>query len=460
MTNAYFFDMDGVLFDSMPNHAKAWEQVMNSHHLHFTARDCYINEGRTGQDVIREALEQNGILDATDEEIWHIYNEKCDLFHKLGGAPPMPGMSQVLRYLHSTDAQIWVVTGSGQRTLLDHLNEVFPVTARPLPQGEKKEEGGLYFSRNRMITAYDVTHGKPDAEPYLKAWERSGLKKEECMVIENAPLGVRAGKAAGLFTVAVNTGILTPQDLWQAGADIVLNDMYELLSFVQLKHYIDLNILPYYDTFDRGHNRQHADKVIAESLTLCRDLELQPSTLHGLADSSGQGGDMNSQPSALNPLMVYAVAAYHDLGLRIDREHHHLNSGKYIREDKELLRWFSPEQIETMAQAAEDHRASRKEPPRSIYGCIVAEADRDIDPVTILRRTVQFSLRHYPGYTKEQHLQRAYDHMLEKYAEGGYLHLWMHSTRNEQGLADLRRIIHNKDQLLQLCSQLYDEETK
>ena len=433
---AYFFDMDGVLFDSMPNHAKAWEQVMTRHHLHFTVRDCYINEGRTGQDVIREALEKNGIFDATDEEIWHIYKEKSDLFHELGGAEPMPGMAQVLQYLQSQGAQIWIVTGSGQKTLFDHLSDVFP---------------GI-FTRERMITAYDVTHGKPNPEPYLKAWERSGLRKEECMVIENAPLGVRAGKAAGLFTVAVNTGVLTRQDLWQAGADIVLDDMYQLLSFMQLKYYIDEAVLPWYDTFDRGHNRLHADKVIAESLNLLRDLEL--STLHSPLST------FNSPLSTLNCLMVYAIAAYHDLGLRIDREHHHLHSGTFIREDKELLRWFTSEQIETMAQAAEDHRANRKEPPRSQYGCIVAEADRDIDPVTILRRTVQFGMKHYPELSKEEHIKRAYEHMLEKYADGGYLHLWMHSARNERGLSELRSIIHDRQRLTNICSQLYDEEKK
>ena len=90
MKKAFFFDMDGVLYDSMPNHSQAWDLVMRKHGLDFTAEDCYMQEGRTGQDVIREALEKNGIYDATDEEIWHIYKEKSDRFHELGGAPPMP----------------------------------------------------------------------------------------------------------------------------------------------------------------------------------------------------------------------------------------------------------------------------------------------------------------------------------------------------------------------------------
>ena len=449
MTNAYFFDMDGVLFDSMPNHARAWVQVMNAHHLHFTVRDCYLNEGRTSVDVIRDALEKIGILDASNEEILNIYKEKSDLFRQLGGAQPMPGIADVLKDLWLNGDKIFVVTGSRLKSLFEHLNDVFPV-----PDNLSPGNANHYFDRDRMITAYDVTHGKPDPEPYLKAWERSGLQKEQCMVIENAPLGVRAGKAAGIFTVAVNTGILTPQDLWQAGADIVLDNMYELLSFIQLKRYIEQHILPFYDTFDSGHNRQHADSVITESLRLLRDLELQKTneTLHSPLNNFSQLSTLNSQ-------LIYAIAAYHDLGLRTDRENHHLHSGSFVRQDKNLRKWFSDEQIETMAQAVEDHRASRKEPPRSIYGCIVAEADRHINPETILRRTVQYSLSHYPGLTKEQHLERVYSHMLEKYADGGYLRLWMHSARNEQGLRDLRAIISDQPRLFSICSTIYDEET-
>jgi beta-phosphoglucomutase-like phosphatase (HAD superfamily) len=113
--------------------------------------------------------------------------------------------------------QIWVVTGSGMRSLLDNLNSVLPAVFHP----------------ERMITAFDVVKGKPDPEPYLKAWERSGLKKEQCFVVENAPLGVRSGKAAGLTVYAVNTGILTREDLLQAGADRVFDSMAELLEFLQ-----------------------------------------------------------------------------------------------------------------------------------------------------------------------------------------------------------------------------------
>ena len=212
---AYFFDMDGVLFDSMPHHAIAWEEVMKKHGLSFTARDCYINEGRTGESVIREAMLRARNRDARPDEIEQIYAEKSAYFHQLGETYPIPNVADVLQHVQSCGHQIWVVTGSGQRTLIDSLHAVFP----------------NIFQRDRMITAFDVTHGKPDPEPYLKAWERSGLPKEKCFVIENAPLGIRSGKAAGLTVYAVNTGILTREDLAQA--DQVFDSMTELLMFLK-----------------------------------------------------------------------------------------------------------------------------------------------------------------------------------------------------------------------------------
>ena len=216
---AYFFDMDGVLFNSMPHHAIAWEEVMKEHDLPFTAYDCYLNEGRTGESVIREAMWKARNRDATPDEIKQIYTEKSERFNLLaqqaGGTVVIDGVAEVLRYVQSTGSQIWVVTGSGMRSLLDNLNNALPPV----------------FQRERMVTAFDVTHGKPDPEPYLKAWERSGLKKEQCFVIENAPLGIRSGKAAGLTVYAVNTGILTREDLAQA--DQVFDSMAELLEFLK-----------------------------------------------------------------------------------------------------------------------------------------------------------------------------------------------------------------------------------
>ncbi len=200
-----------------------------------------------------------------------------------------------------------------------------------------------------------------------------------------------------------------------------------------LQAYIEAEILPRYDAFDKAHRRPHVERVIRDALAL----------------------------AAFYPVdrdMVYAAAAYHDTGLCEGREVHHLVSGRIIREDPVLPRWFSPEQIETVAQAAEDHRASLKNAPRSIYGRIIAEADRQIEPETIIRRTVQFGLAHYPEIDREGHWARTLEHLHEKYAEGGYLRLWIPESPNAEKLAQLRRMIADEALLRTLFERFYEEE--
>lgn len=201
-----------------------------------------------------------------------------------------------------------------------------------------------------------------------------------------------------------------------------------------LKNYIETNILPLYDDFDAAHQRNHVEIVIEQSLTLASDLDV----------------DMN---------MVYAIAAYHDTGLTAGRKNHHLVSGKIVREDMWLRDWFSVEQIETIAQACEDHRASSDHEPRSIYGKIVAEADRFIDPDTIIIRTVQYGLVNYPDLDKEGHWQRTLDHLHEKYAKGGYLKLWFDNSPNMARLNSLREIIKDESLLREKFDYLYETLT-
>lgn len=218
LPKAVFFDQDGVLFNSMPYHAQSWELAMNENGLPFTANQTYRNEGRTGASVITEAYRLVYGIDAPQEVIEAVYAAKSRHFNELtrGKLPELiPGIREVLAYLKSRGVQCWVVTGSGQRSLLDSLLTTFPDTF------------------TGIISAFDVEHGKPSPEPYLKAWERCGFAKEECMIVENAPLGVRAGKAAELFTVAVNTGPLPDELLWEEKADVVLPNMAALLDWLK-----------------------------------------------------------------------------------------------------------------------------------------------------------------------------------------------------------------------------------
>lgn len=199
-----------------------------------------------------------------------------------------------------------------------------------------------------------------------------------------------------------------------------------------LKEYIESEIIPRYDNFDGAHRRDHVRSVIGQSQELSRYYDV-------------------------NPEILYAAAAYHDLGLCEGREKHHLESGRIIREDKTLLNWFSVEEIEVIAEAAEDHRASNETPPRSIYGKIIAESDRLIDPETVIRRTVQYGFAHYPQMNREQMWERTLTHLQKKYGYGGYLKLWIPESSNACRLEELRKIIADEKRLRSMFDRFYDE---
>lgn len=198
-----------------------------------------------------------------------------------------------------------------------------------------------------------------------------------------------------------------------------------------LQEYIEKNIIPLYDHFDKGHQRDHVQSVIKESIELAKE--------HG---------------ARLD--MAYVIAAFHDIGLSVDRAKHHIHSGRILMKDPILSQFFSREELIIMRDAVEDHRASNTYPPRTIYGAIVAEADRHIQPETILRRTLQFGLKENPNASFDMHFERAYQHMIEKYAEGGYMKLWLQSKRNVEGLNNLRKIIKDKESMRKICERIFD----
>lgn len=214
---------------------------------------------------------------------------------------------------------------------------------------------------------------------------------------------------------------------------------YQLMTYpmvdAQLRQYVESEILPQYTHFDAAHQLNHAQKVMAQSMEL-----------------AGHYPELN-----LN--MVYAISAYHDIGLCQGRELHHQVSAQMLRNDNHLIQWFSQQQIDTMAQAVEDHRASAQRSPRSLYGMIVAEADRDIQPLTILRRTVQYGLSHFPNLNREGQWLRTLEHLNEKYAPGGYLKLYIPQSRNVQQLNILHELIADKEQLRIRFDEIFDQES-
>lgn len=220
---AVLFDMDGVLFDSMPNHATSWTKAVARYGLFMSREEVYMNEGRTGSGTINALAQRIWGRDATKEEVQKIYEAKSEYFNQCPQAEPMPYALEVVNKVRKRGLSRVIVTGSGQVSLLDRLNRAYPDA----------------FSQELMVTAFDVKLGKPHAEPYLKGLQKAGavlnpdhspLLPTEAVVVENAPLGIQAAKAAGIFCIAVNTGPLPNQVLIDAGADVVFNSMEALAS--------------------------------------------------------------------------------------------------------------------------------------------------------------------------------------------------------------------------------------
>jgi HAD superfamily hydrolase (TIGR01509 family) len=206
---AVLFDMDGVLFNSMPYHAEAWHTAMLRHGLDLSREEAYLHEGQTGADTIGIVYKRQYGKMPTAEEIRSIYADKCADFSGYPDPEPMEGVNELLQKVKACGLLRMVVTGSGQPSLIDRITHSFP---------------GI-FQRDMMITAFDVQRGKPHPEPYLKALQKAGLQPNEAIVVENAPMGVQAGAAAKVFTVAVNTGPIDGQLLLNAGADLLFPSM-------------------------------------------------------------------------------------------------------------------------------------------------------------------------------------------------------------------------------------------
>ena len=202
---------------------------------------------------------------------------------------------------------------------------------------------------------------------------------------------------------------------------------------LDLVEFIETKILPKYSAFDRAHNLEHVTRVIRRSLDLVKTT----------------GADIN---------MVYTIAAYHDLGMSGPRAIHHITGGKILAADSRLKKWFSPEQIKIMKEAVEDHRASASRSPRSLYGKIIAEADRDIDVDVVIRRTIQYGLGNFPDLDKEGHWKRFKEHLDSKYSTNGYIRLWLPKSPNEKNLTDLRNLIADPPQLRKRFDKIFDEE--
>ena len=201
---------------------------------------------------------------------------------------------------------------------------------------------------------------------------------------------------------------------------------------LEIMEFVERQILPRYNAFGESHGLRHVTRVIKNSLRL--------------ADVTGADIDM-----------VYVIAAYHDLGMEGPRAIHHLTSGKILMADARLKKWFNADQLKVMKEAVEAHRASSSRQPRSIYGKIVAEADRDIDVHEIFLRAIQYGKENGPDKTVEEHWERFAQHMDEKYSNNGYIKLWIPNSPNEKALKELRNIIEDKKLLRKAFDDIWKE---
>ena len=209
MPKAALFDMDGVLYNSMPNHAYSWHTSMASFGIEMSEADAYAHEGMRGVETIKKIVKEQKGIEISDEESQRMYDEKSRIFATRPEAKVMEGVMELQRKMKADGLKIVVVTGSGQHSLLDKLVHDFEGLIEP----------------GMIVSSFDVKRGKPNPEPYLKGLAKAGVEPWEAIVVENAPLGVRAAQAARIFTVAVNTGPLPNKMLADEGADLIFNKM-------------------------------------------------------------------------------------------------------------------------------------------------------------------------------------------------------------------------------------------
>jgi phosphoglycolate phosphatase len=405
------FDLDGTLLNTIDDLGYACNYALG--HIGYPTHQIEDYPRMVGNGInnlIRRALPET---ERTEENILRVrahfvpyYND-----HNCDYTRPYEGIPELLKKLKAQGHQLAVASNKYQAATEKIVEHFFPGVFDVI-LGERE---GIERKPNPQIV-FDILHS---FTPSLV----------QSLYIGDSLVDRDTAQNADVPFVACSWGFVSREALIENGVGRIIDKPEDL----DLDVYIQEQILPQYDAFDGGHKRDHAQTVIRESLKLARAYD---------ADET----------------MAYVIAAYHDLGLKFDREKHHLHSGEILMADENLRKWFTAEQLLTMRDAVEDHRASGKNPPRTIYGAIVAEADRQIDPLTVIHRTMAYSQKVYPDGDFQTLYQRSLEHLHEKYAEGGYLKLWLNSERNVKGLAELRAMIRDEQELRKLCREWFDNQ--
>jgi len=403
------FDLDGTLLNTIDDLGYACNYALEKTGYPTHRIEDYPRMVGNGiNNLIRRALPES---ERTEENVLRVRAPFVPYYdaHNCDYTRPYEGIPELLASLKAQGHQLAVASNKYQTATEKIVNRFFPGVFDVI-LGERES---IERKPNPQIV-YDILHSLTPSL-FHTLYIGDSLVDWETAANANVPF------------VACSWGFVSRETLIEAVSRII-DKPEELLLDV----YIQQSVLPQYDAFDGGHRRDHAETVIRESLKLARAYD---------ADET----------------MAYVIAAYHDLGLKYDREHHHIHSGEILMADENLRQWFTVEQMLVMRDAVEDHRASSKNPPRTIYGAIVAEADRQIDPHTVIQRTMAYSRKLYPNGDFDTLYQRSLDHLHEKYAESGYLKLWLNSERNIQGLNELRAVIYDEARLRALCQKIFAE---
>ena len=414
------FDLDGTLLNTIDDLGYACNYALErtgypTHRIEEYPRMV----GNGINNLIRRALPED---ERSEENILRVRAHFVPYYdaHNCDYTRPYEGIPELLASLKAQGHHLAVASNKYQAATEKIVNHFFPGIF-DVVLGERE---GIERKPDPQIV-YDILSA---LNPQQGNFSHLSTLHSQPIYIGDSLVDRDTAANAKVPFVACSWGFVPREKLVEAGVSRIIDKPADLA----LDIYIQQSILPQYDAFDGGHKRDHAETVICESLKLAR------------ANNADE-------------TMAYVIAAYHDLGLKFDREHHHIHSGEILMKDDTLKHWFTSEQLLIMRDAVEDHRASASRPPRTIYGAIVAEADRQIDPITVIHRTMAYSRKLFPDADFETLYQRSLAHLQEKYAEGGYMKLWLNSERNVQGLASLRSLIKDETHLRALCSSLFDQ---
>lgn len=416
------FDFDGTLVDTEPLIVATMLETIRQMNLPGkTEAECRATIGLRLEEI--PSVLWPGIK-GIGAEFARTYRRIFDELKRPFNVKCFPGVLATLGLLHESGYRMAIASSRSRQSLEEYV-ELFD----------------LRKCFGMLVGGNDVTNGKPAPEPVLTILDAQNWIAGETLVVGDAAVDIQMGKAATTRTCAVTYGNGTEDELKASGPDFITADFHTILAIAngidhEIIRYVSEKIIPRYSSFDKAHQADHVNMVIAQSLKLAAN---EP-------DIDGN--------------MAYIAAAFHDLGLVNGRDNHHTDSRRILESDEFVRTRFTPAQIKLMGEAVEDHRASKSGRPRNRYGLIVAEADRFIDATTIIRRTIQYGLKNYPDLDRQGHYARTVEHLNSKYGRDGYLKIWIPDSDNARRLEELRSVIDNNEELAATFNRIFAEETE